>query len=103
MNNHQLLRESLRREWKGLRKFNSHGQLQRSGFVENPPYLDRNWTDDDRMDRLDIQLPLLSKNRDMLWVDDYYHIAVDAASPSESEGHRAPMVYSPLPRSPKTP
>src|ERR1041385_1812539 len=42
MNNNQLLRECLRRDWKGLRKFNSLGQLQRYGFEEYPPHLNRN-------------------------------------------------------------
>src|SRR4051812_46463285 len=59
MNNNQLLRECLRRDWKGMRKFNSLGQLQRCGFKEYPPHLNRQWTNDDRVDRPDSTIPLL--------------------------------------------
>src|SRR4051812_47660727 len=106
MNNNQMLRECLRRDWKGLRKFNSLGQLQRCGFEEYPPHLNRNWTNDDRVDRPDPNIPRLPNNRDVLSVDDYYHITVNTFS-SDSEKDEAPQsqarVYSPLPRSPRTP
>ena len=63
--------------------------MQRAGFTEYPPHLDRQWTNDDRMDRPDPKLPLLPKNRDMLWVDDYYDIAIEEAlSHSDSEDRR---------------
>ena len=106
MNNNQMLRECLRRDWKGLRKFNSLGQLQRCGFEEYPPYLNRNWTNDDRVDRPDPNIPRLPKNRDILSVDDYYHITLDTFS-SDSEQDEAPRrperVYTPHHRSPRTP
>src|ERR1041385_720869 len=77
MNNNQMLRECLHRDWKGLRKSNSLGQLQRCGFEEYPPHLNRIWTNDDRVDRPNFNIPLLRKNRDVLSVDDYYHITVN--------------------------
>src|SRR3954464_5479946 len=39
MNNNQIGRESLRSEWKGLRKFNTCGQLHQPGFEAYPPHL----------------------------------------------------------------
>src|SRR4051812_29072611 len=65
MNNNQIVRESLRREWKGLRKFNSCGQLHRSGFEAYPPHLERPWAQVDRPDRPDPQIPLLPANREI--------------------------------------
>src|SRR3954464_5917722 len=82
------------------------GQLQRCGFEEFPPHMHRQWTNDDRFDRLDSTIPLLPKNRDVLSVDDYYHINLDTISSDfdpDEEPRRTPRVYSPLPRSPKTP
>src|SRR3954464_14505203 len=100
MNNNQMLRECLRRDWKGLWELNSLGQLKRCGFEEYPPHLNRNWTNDDRVDRPDFNIPLMPKNRDVLSVDHYYHITVNTIS-SDSEKDEAPQhqarVYSPIP------
>src|SRR3954467_14086839 len=73
MNNNQIGRESLRRHWKGLRKFNSCGQLHRSGFVAYPPHLERTWAQVDHPDPI---VPRLPTNREICSVDRYYSIAV---------------------------
>src|SRR3954464_11623372 len=83
MNNNQIGRESLRREWKGLRKFNTCGQLHRSGFEAYPPHLERPWARDDRPDRPDPRIPLLPANRAICFVDDYYSIALNTESGEE--------------------
>ena len=90
MNNNKLLCECLSREWKGLRKYNSLGQLQCCGFEEFPPHLQRQWTNDDHVDRPDSTIPLLPKNRDVLSVNDYYHITMDTIS-SDSDQDEAPQ------------
>src|SRR4051812_39108865 len=100
MNNNQMMCECLRRDWKGLRKFNSLGQLEHCGFEEYPPHLNRQWTNDDCVDRPDSNIPLLPKNRHVISVDDFYHITVNTYS-SDSDKDDAPRrqarVYSPLP------
>ena len=70
-NNNQIGRESLRREWKGLRKFNTCGQLHRTGFDAYPPHLERPWAQVDRPDRPDPIVPLLPANREICYVDNY--------------------------------
>src|SRR4051812_4187202 len=74
MNNNQIGRESLRSEWKGLRKFNTCGQLHRSGFEAYPPHLERPWARVDRPDRPDPRIPLLPVNRAIFFVDNYYSL-----------------------------
>src|ERR1041384_1983855 len=76
MNNNQIGRESLCCEWKGLRKFNTCGQLHRSGFEAYPTHLDRPWEQVDERDRPDPRIPLLPANREICFVDDYYNIAL---------------------------
>ena len=88
MNNNQIGRESLRREWKGLRKFSSRGQLERSGFEAHPPHLERDWAQVDRPDRPDPILPRLPDNREICSVDRYYSIAI--RSEPDSEARRNP-------------
>src|ERR1041384_7500628 len=82
-NNNQIGRESLRREWKGLRKFNTCGQLHRTGFDAYPPHLERPWAQVDRPDRPDPQVPLLPANQEICYVDDYYSIVVAQADTDE--------------------
>src|ERR1041384_6592362 len=89
MNNNQIGRESLRREWKGLRKFNTCGQLHRTGFEAYPPHLERPWAQVDRPDRPDPIVPLLPANREICYVDNYYSIAIQQADTDE-ESPRAP-------------
>src|SRR4051812_23781048 len=97
MNNHQIGRESLRREWKGLRKFNTCGQLHRSGFEAYPPHLERPWA---QADRPDPQVPLLPANREVCLVDDYYSIVVAQADTDEEEA-TAPAAPSWSPGQPR--
>ena len=61
-NNNQIGRECLRREWKGLRKFNTPGQLERAGFEQYPQHLERPWAQLDRPDRPDPIVPRLQDN-----------------------------------------
>src|SRR3954466_3608453 len=99
MNNNQIGRESLRREWKGLRKFNTCGQLHRSGLETYPHHLERPWARDDRPDRPDPRIPLLPLNRAICFVDDYYLIALDKETDEEDMPQPAPPSWSPsLPR-----
>ena len=71
MNNNQIGREILRREWKGLRKFNTCGQLNRSGFEAYPSHLEKPWAQVDRQDRPDPRITMLPANRAIRFVDDY--------------------------------
>src|SRR3954462_1732340 len=82
-NSNQIGRESLRREWKGLRKFNTCGQLHHSVFEAYPPHLERPWAQVDRPDRPDPQVPLLPENREVCFFDDYYSIAIQQADTDE--------------------
>src|SRR3954465_16041434 len=95
MNNNQIGRESLRREWKGLRKFNMCGQLHRSGFEAYPPHLERPWAQVDRPDRSDPRIPLLTENRAICFVDEYYKIALDTDTDEEEAPTLAPPSWSP--------
>src|SRR3954469_24110106 len=92
MNNNQIGLESLRREWKGLRKFNTCGQLHRSGFEAYPPHLERQWARDDR---LDPRIPLLPANKAICFVDDYYSIALDNETNEEDMPQPTPPSWSP--------
>src|SRR4051812_48227047 len=83
MNNNQIGRESLRREWKGLRKFNTCGQLHRSGLDAYPPHLEWPWEQVDRPDRPDPRIPLLPANRAVCFVDDYYKISLGTNTDEE--------------------
>jgi hypothetical protein len=78
-NNNQIGRECLRREWKGLRKFNTPGQLERAGFEQYPQHLERPWAQLDRPDRPDPIVPRLPENREICSVDRYYSIAIAEA------------------------
>src|SRR4051812_30891446 len=92
-NNNQIGRESLRREWKGLRKFNSCGQLHLSGFEDYPPHLERPWA---QVDRPDPCVPLLPANREICSVDGYYSIVMAEADTEEEEPPaRDPPSWSP--------
>src|SRR3954469_9098056 len=92
MNNNQIGLESLRREWKGLRKFNSCGQLHRSGFEAYPPHLERPWAQVDRPDPI---VPRLPANRENCSVDRYYTIAVaQVDSDEEAPSNPAPSSWS---------
>src|SRR4051812_3902168 len=99
MNNNQIGRVSLRREWKGLRKFNTCGNLHRSGFEAYPPHLERPWARDDRPDRPDPRIPLLPANKAICFVNDYYSIALDNETDEEEMPPPAPPSWSPaIPR-----
>ena len=79
-------------------------QLSCEGFSRNLPLLQRHWTHDDRFDHPNPKLPCLPDNRDVLLVDDHYHIALEAMEESSEDVVRhEPRVYSPLPRSLETP
>src|SRR3954469_18189925 len=103
MNNNQNGRESLRREWKGLRKFNTCGQLYRSGFEAYPPHLERPWVTDARVDCPDPRIPLLPANRTICSVDDYYEIALISETDEEEAPATAPPSWSPAALRRRTP
>ena len=103
VNNGNFGREGLLRHWKGLRKFNSVGQLQRSGFLQYPPHVHRRWSNNDRVDRPDKELTTLPKNRDTIWVDDFLHVNVEVDYQSEPEDQNTRSLYVPFPPSPRTP
>jgi hypothetical protein len=95
-NNNQIGRESLRREWKGLRKFNTPGQLERAGFEAHPQHLQRPWAQPNHPDRPDQILPRLQVNREICSVDRYYNIAIQEAYtdgdgfPAQDQRSRSP-------------
>src|SRR3954469_19985966 len=82
-NNNQIGRENLRRAWKGLRKFNTPGQLECAGFEAYPPHLERPWAQLDRPDRPDPIVPLLPANQEIFSINRYYGIAVHEAFTDE--------------------
>src|SRR3954467_3746780 len=72
-------------------------------MVQYPPHFDRQWFNNDRVDRHNKELLGLPKNRDVIWVDDFMHVNVEGDSHSELEDKNARSLFVLFAPSPRTP
>src|ERR1041385_7011742 len=84
LNNNQYLRVLKRHSWKGLRKFNSVKGLRKDRIYKEYEHLQRNFSRDDTVDRLNPKLPPLHNIDEVFFVNEPEPIRPDTISGIDS-------------------
>src|ERR1041384_6891902 len=88
LNNNQCLEVLKRHSWKGLRKFHSINKLRDARIYKEYPHLQRNFSRNDAIDRLNPKIPSLEKIDEVLFVNPAEQIRPDTYSDEDSPTSR---------------